>query len=71
MSECDICGKEAVYEAAGGPVMRTADSVGDSFGIDRPYPQNKVMRCKEHQYKPDASFGRLWRWRILAAAAKK
>lgn len=65
MIKCNICDEEAVYEASGGPVMQTADSVNDSYGIDRPYPQNKVPRCKRHQSKPDASFGRLWRWRIL------
>jgi hypothetical protein len=65
MDICVICGQQAKYEAIGGPVMHTADSVGDSFGIDRAYPQNKEMRCKKHQYKPDASFGHLWKWRIL------
>lgn len=62
---CVICGCRATYEAIGGPVMQTADSVGDSYGLDRAHPQNKEMRCKQHQSKPDASFGRLWKWRIL------
>jgi hypothetical protein len=65
MNNCAICGKPAIYEAYGGAVMQTADSVGDSYGFDRAYPQNKEMRCKEHQLKPDASFGRLWKWHIL------
>ena len=65
MKICVICGEPAKYEAHGGSVMQTADSVGDSYGIDRAHPQNKEMRCKKHQSKPDASFGRLWKWRIL------
>ena len=65
MKKCCICGKPAKYEAHGGPVMQTADSAGDPYGIDRSYPENKELRCKEHQYKPDASFGKLWKWRIL------
>jgi hypothetical protein len=65
MSICDICGKPATVEAAGGKVMQSADSIGDSYGFDRPYPQNKVMRCDKHKDKPDASFGELWRWRKL------
>jgi len=65
MNKCAVCGKAAKYEAIGGSVMASADSVGDTFGIDRAYPENKEMRCKEHQETPDASFGRLWKWRIL------
>ena len=65
MANCKVCGARATFEASGGPVMKTADSVGDSYGIDRPHPQNKEFRCKQHQSKPDASFGRLWRWKIL------
>jgi len=65
MIKCAICYKPAKYEAIGGPVMQTADSVGDSYGFDRAYPQNKEFRCKEHQYRPDASFGHLWKWRKL------
>ena len=70
MDKCAICNEPAKYEAHGGPVMQTADSVGDSYGFDRAYPQNKEMRCKKHQSKPDASFGHLWKWRILLKGAK-
>jgi len=62
---CAICGCRAIYEAIGGPVIQTADSAGDSFGFDRAYPENKEFRCKKHQDKPNASFGKLWKWRIL------
>lgn len=65
MPECDICGNDAIVEAWGGPVMQTADSVGDSYGFDRPYPKNKTNRCEKHKDKPDAPFGELWRWRKL------
>ena len=65
MKNCTICGKMAKYEAHGGPVAQTADSAGDSYGFDRALPQNKELRCEEHQSKPDAPFGRLWKWRKL------
>ena len=61
---CDICGKPASYEAWGGPVMQSAETVGAS--IDRPFPDNKTHRCNAHQDSPDPKFGRLWRWREIA-----
>jgi len=42
-NKCDICGEPATVEAAGGKVMHTADSLGDSYGFDHPYPQNKTI----------------------------
>jgi len=60
---CDICGKPASYEAWGGPVMQSAETVGANF--DRPFPNNKTYRCSVHHNQPDPKFGTLWRWRRI------
>lgn len=62
---CDICEKPATVKAKGGPVMKTADACGDSYGFDRPHPENYTFRCEDHESKPDAAFGRLWLWQRL------
>lgn len=62
--KCDICPKSATVKAWGGPVKQTADSVGDSYGFDRPYPENHTFRCEDHKNRPDAPFGRLWKWQL-------
>jgi hypothetical protein len=60
---CSACGRQAQYEAWGGPVMHSAETIGAS--MDRPYPSNRVFRCEEHREEPRAPFGHLWRWRKI------
>ena len=57
---CDVCGELAVYDVIGGPVREQADT----WGHDRPYPENHVARCEKHK-NDEAFFGNPWGWRRL------
>jgi hypothetical protein len=59
---CDVCGDPAEYECWGGPAMQSAGQAGAV--MDRPFPQNKVYRCKKHK-ENKAIFGHLWQWRKM------
>ena len=50
----------ATHKAVGGPAMKSAET----YGIDKPYPQNYVFRCDEHRNNM-AFFGKPWGWKIL------
>ena len=60
---CDKCDRPATYMACGGPVKQPAGV----WGIDRPYPKNRVPRCSQHR-NDDAFFGPPWGWEILKTA---
>lgn len=63
---CDLCGKFAFWEAWYGPTKQAAEL----FGTDRPYAQNRTVRCDGHKYTPMPDGQELWRWHCLVSAKR-